>query len=165
MAYVVLTQAQRIANADMIQRRLNAEVQRAGAALTPPVVPPTFGGIAGVIASPTAFVVIDNGDDDTMAGPKTVVVGWRDPADPPRELWVLHLWGPSARLLPLGLFVCDGIIASLSAQWAAKWALGDANGPLQYGRQFANIVHATVTDGIARQNIQICRDAIAAVMP
>lgn len=155
MAYVVLTVAQATAMADRIQTRLNAEVKRAGAAMTPPWAPPTFGGLAAVLSQNTCRVVVDTGDDDAIAGPKTVVVLWRDPTDPPRELWVLHLWGPSNRLLALGLFVCDGIIAQFSNQWTAKWGVG-----LPFSNRFAQLVNATVTDGIARQNIQVCRDAI-----
>lgn len=159
MAYVVLTVAQATAQAERIQSRLNAEVQRVGAAMVPPWAPPAFSGFPAVFAQSTCRVVVDTGDDDTPGTPKTICVIWRDPADPPKELWVLHLWGPSNRRLALFQFVCQGIIATFDNTWTVKWGVG-----MPYSVQAAALTGATVTNGIARQNIQICLDTITAAI-
>lgn len=162
MAYVVLTVAQATAQADRITSRLNQEIQRAGAALIPPWAPPTFGAFSKIFADPNTRVIVDTGDDDSPS-PKTICIMQRDPADPPKELWVVHIWGPSNRRLALFKFVCEGIIAQFGVTalnpWFVKWGVG-----LPYSVQAAALTGATVTNGVARQNVQTCLDTINAVI-
>ena len=157
MAYVILTGAQARAVGPIAQARLQKEVERVGAAMVPPVVFPKFGGIDKMASDPNVRLVIDNGDDDTIAGPKTIAVVWRDATDPPRELWVVHMWGPSNRRLSLGQFICQRVIALFANTWTLKWGIG-----LPYANQYVAITGATVSDGVARVNVQTALNGINA---
>lgn len=149
MAYSILTRAQAQALGDRIRSRLQSEVDRVGAAMIPPVVLPRFGGFDQLISDTNTRVVVDTGDDDTIAGPKTIAIVWRDVTDPPEELWVLHLWGPSNRRLLLGQFVCQQVIAVFNNTWTLKWGVG-----LPYSVQFAALTGAVVVNGVAKINVQ-----------
>lgn len=155
MAYVILTGAQARAVGDIAQERLQKEVDRVGAAMIPPVVLPRLGGIDALMQDPNVRLILDNGDDDAIAGPKTIAVVWRDATDPPRELWVLHLWGPSNRRLALGQFICQQVIAQFSNLWTLKWGVG-----LPYANQYVSITGATVTNGVARVNVNTALSGI-----